>query len=65
MINEEPSTSNQENENQTTPNAHLIATGLGAVEGGIAGSALSRSIGGKLGAAIGRVSRCDRPWSSS
>ncbi len=55
MINKEPATSNQENENQTTSNAHPMATGLGAVGGGIAGSALGRSIGGKVGAAIGGV----------
>lgn len=34
---------------------HPIATGLGAVGGGVAGAALGRSIGGKFGAAIGGV----------
>ncbi|MHC0061356.1 hypothetical protein ACWATR_00295 [Nostoc sp. UIC 10890] len=55
MIGEEHSTSNQENENQTPPNTHPIATGLGAAGGGIAGAALGRSMGGKIGAAIGGV----------
>ncbi|OUL18260.1 hypothetical protein BV378_36780 [Nostoc sp. RF31YmG] len=55
MNNEQHSASNQENENQTTPNTHPIATGLGAAGGGIAGAALGRSIGGKVGAAIGGV----------
>ncbi|MCC5647683.1 hypothetical protein LC607_33205 [Nostoc sp. CHAB 5824] len=44
-----------EKQNQTSPNAHTIATGLGAAGGGVAGAALGRSIGGKLGAAIGGV----------
>ena len=35
--------------------SHPIATGLGAVGGGVAGVALGRSIGGKFGAILGGV----------
>jgi hypothetical protein len=45
-------------ENQIKPEnepEHPVATGLGAVGGGVVGAALGRSIGGKLGAAIGGV----------
>ncbi|BAZ49321.1 hypothetical protein NIES4103_19330 [Nostoc sp. NIES-4103] len=55
MNNEEYPTSNLENENQTSPNAHPLVTGLGAAGGGIAGAALGRSIGGKVGGVIGGV----------
>lgn len=54
-MNEEHPLTNPENERQTTPNAHPIATGLAAAGGSVLGAALGRSIGGKVGAAIGGV----------
>ncbi|MEH1843371.1 MAG: hypothetical protein V7L20_32720 [Nostoc sp.] len=44
----------QQNESEQT-DSHPLATGLGAVGGGVAGAALGRSIGGKVGAAIGGI----------
>ncbi|MEH2247786.1 glycine zipper domain-containing protein [Nostoc sp.] len=54
-MNEEQSANNPQDEIQTNPNTHTIATGLGAAGVGVVGAALGRSIGGKLGAAIGGV----------
>lgn len=54
-MNNQDSDPKPQNENRTSPNAHPIATGLGATGGGIAGAALGNSIGGKVGAAIGGV----------
>ncbi|MBD2496286.1 colicin V family bacteriocin [Nostoc sp. FACHB-280] len=57
MTNEErqitPQQQSSHNDSQTT--SHPLATGLGAVGGGVAGAAIGRSIGGKVGAAIGGV----------
>jgi len=45
----------QTSESQSSNDAHLIATGLGAVSGGAVGAALGRSINKTIGTAVGGV----------